>query len=89
MKLSMYIMASEPISKVYFINPSHKPMCLYVYPRLLLGNGSVKMLQRQWIHIQQQKNYWTRPFLCSPCHIDGKYAISSSQNFLFAYSNYI
>jgi hypothetical protein len=31
-KLGMYIMAPEPISKAYFINPSHHSVCLYVYP---------------------------------------------------------
>jgi hypothetical protein len=27
----MYIKASEPISAVYFINPSHQSVCLYMY----------------------------------------------------------
>jgi hypothetical protein len=27
----MYIMAPEPISTAYFINPSHQSVCLYVY----------------------------------------------------------
>jgi hypothetical protein len=31
MKLSMYIIAPEPISTVYFINPSHQSVCLYTY----------------------------------------------------------
>jgi hypothetical protein len=31
MKLGMYIMAPEHISMVYFINPSHQTVCLYVY----------------------------------------------------------
>jgi hypothetical protein len=30
MKL-VYIMAPEPISTEYFINPSHQSVCLYVY----------------------------------------------------------
>jgi hypothetical protein len=42
MKLGVYIIASEPISTAYFINPSHQSVCLYVYsPLSLLGNGSV------------------------------------------------
>jgi hypothetical protein len=42
MKLGMYIMAPEPISSAYFINPSHQSVCLYVYPPLsLLDNSSV------------------------------------------------
>jgi hypothetical protein len=32
MKLGLYIMALEPISTAYFINPSHQSVCLYVYP---------------------------------------------------------
>jgi hypothetical protein len=32
MKLSMYIMAPEPISKAFLINPSYHFMCLHVYP---------------------------------------------------------
>jgi hypothetical protein len=31
MEFGMYIMAYEPISKTYFINPSHQSVCLYVY----------------------------------------------------------
>jgi hypothetical protein len=30
----MNIMAPEPISTVYFINPSHQSVCLYVYPSI-------------------------------------------------------
>jgi hypothetical protein len=50
MKPGMYIMASEPISTAYFINPSHQSVYVYVYPLSLLGNGSVKTLSRQWTH---------------------------------------
>jgi hypothetical protein len=39
----IYKMAPEPISKAYFINPSHQSVCLYVYPLLLLNNGSLKI----------------------------------------------
>jgi hypothetical protein len=35
LKLGMYIMAPEPISTAYFINPSHQSFCLYVYPPLV------------------------------------------------------
>jgi hypothetical protein len=31
MQLGMYIMAPEPISTAYFINPCHQSVCLYVY----------------------------------------------------------
>jgi hypothetical protein len=43
MKLGMFIIAPEPISTVYFINPSFKSLCLYAYPliagRQLLGKN--------------------------------------------------
>jgi hypothetical protein len=44
MKLGMYIMATEPISEAYFINPSHRSVCLYVYPSY---RCSVKMFPLQ------------------------------------------
>jgi hypothetical protein len=31
MKLGMYTMVPEPISTAYFISPSHRPVCPYVY----------------------------------------------------------
>jgi hypothetical protein len=31
MKAAMYIMAPEPISTAYYINPSHQSVCLYMY----------------------------------------------------------
>jgi hypothetical protein len=34
MNLGMYIMASEPISKAYFINPSHQSVCAHAYPSI-------------------------------------------------------
>jgi hypothetical protein len=57
-------------------------MCIHIS---LLGNGSVKTLPRQRIHTQQENNCWTSRFLCGPCRINGKQAISSSQN-LFSHT---
>jgi hypothetical protein len=37
MKLGMFIIASDPISTAYFINPSHPSVCLYVYPLIIAG----------------------------------------------------
>jgi hypothetical protein len=34
-KLGVYIMASEPISAAYFINPSRQSLWLYVYPSII------------------------------------------------------
>jgi hypothetical protein len=49
-KLGIYIMANEPISVAYLIYPSHPPVCLYVYPLSLIGNGSADTLSGQRIH---------------------------------------
>jgi hypothetical protein len=35
MKLGTHIMATEPISTAYFINPSNLSVCLYVYPLIV------------------------------------------------------
>jgi hypothetical protein len=40
MELTMYIMATEPISAAYFINLSHQSVYLYVYPPIVA---------RQWL----------------------------------------
>jgi hypothetical protein len=49
-----YIMTPEHISTVYFINPSHESVCLYVYLLSLLGNGSVKTLPRRRMHTNKK-----------------------------------
>jgi hypothetical protein len=60
----MCVMATEPISMAYFINPSHQSVCLYVYSsyrcyatdllsvsiHLVPRNGSLNTFQRQLIH---------------------------------------
>jgi hypothetical protein len=58
----MYIMAHEPLSTAYFINPFHQSACLYVYHRvLLLGNGSVDMFPWQRIHASTEE-LWEASF---------------------------
>jgi hypothetical protein len=52
MKLGTYIMAPKPISVAYFIISFHRSVCIWI-PLSLLGNGSVKTLPRQRIHMQQ------------------------------------
>jgi hypothetical protein len=51
---------------------------LYI-PLSLLGNGAVNTFPRQ------KKNNWRLCFLCDPCRMNGKQAISSYQNFLLHY----
>jgi hypothetical protein len=42
-KHSMYIMAPDPLSTAYFINPSHHSVCLYVYPSYLCKQRLAKV----------------------------------------------
>lgn len=70
-KLGFCTMAPDPISKAYFTNTSHQSLCLYI----LLGKGSVKILQRQ------QKNCWTW-FSLRSVSCQGKQEINSSPEFL-------
>jgi hypothetical protein len=81
MKLGMYIMAPEPISTVYFINPSHQSVCLFVYPRIAAGQRLGKnppIVDRQRLgkkvtvgtntHVSIEE-FWTRRYTWGPCHI--------------------
>jgi hypothetical protein len=42
MKTGTHVKTPKPIYYIYFINPSHRSACLYVYHLPLLSNGSVK-----------------------------------------------
>jgi hypothetical protein len=64
MKLGMYIMAPEPIATAYFINSPPSvcvSVCVYAPHRCW-----VNTFPWQW-YIKQQKNCWTRRFLCGSC----------------------
>jgi hypothetical protein len=64
MGLGMYVVATEPISRSYFANPSRKSVCLYLYHAYhckatalinesllsVLGIGSANTFPRQRIH---------------------------------------
>jgi hypothetical protein len=50
-----------------------------VYPIIVAKKGRGKIVVAARIHTQQQKNYCTRRFLCSPCRIKGKQAIGSQK----------
>jgi hypothetical protein len=80
MKLGTYIMASEPISMTYFINPSHQSMCLYVYSPIVARQWLGKLLKRQRTHTWKN-NFWRCWFLYGPCHIKRQLTIISSQNY--------
>jgi hypothetical protein len=71
-KLGMYIMAPEPISTVYFINPSHQSVSPYVYPSFLARQRLYETLPRHLTHTRQWKNCSTPRFLCSQWYMRWK-----------------
>lgn len=86
-ELGKYVTAPESISTAYFINTSDQSVCPYVYPPIAASQRIGKTLLRQRIHSQQLKNYWTRLFLCGPCLIKEKSAVSFPQNVLLLGQN--
>jgi hypothetical protein len=90
MKLYMYIVAAETISAAYFINPSHRSVCVCVSLLSLLGKGSIKCMPLSLLgnasvntFPRQRRINWRSRFLLGPCRIKGRYAITFSKNFLF------
>jgi hypothetical protein len=69
MKIGMYITAPDPISTVYFINPSHMSVCMSVYPPILLDNSLVKTLPRRRINMKNRIILGSY-FLCDACSIN-------------------
>jgi hypothetical protein len=64
------------------LSPSQSLQSVCVYKRILLsllGNGSVKTLSRQWIHVHQ--NCWTRRFLWGRCRIKQSRRLVLPRNF--------
>jgi hypothetical protein len=52
----------------YSTAPQHG-IYVYVYPLIIARQRLGKNVTEATDHTQQQKKYWTRRFLCSPCHI--------------------
>jgi hypothetical protein len=69
-----HLMVTEPISAAYFINPSRQFLSLYVYHLIVIRERLGIKGIRQMIHIQQQKNFGKRHFLCGPCRMKEKYS---------------
>jgi hypothetical protein len=82
----MHIMVPEPISTAYFINPSHQPACLHVYPASFARQRLGKNVTAATNTHARMEECWTRRFVCYPCRIKGKQRMSSSQNFLLRIS---
>jgi hypothetical protein len=56
MKLGMYIMAREPVSTTYFLNPPISLCSICASLLSLLGKSLVATLPRQRIHTNDKKN---------------------------------
>jgi hypothetical protein len=91
----MWVKTPERISVTFFINPSHQSVCLYVYPYILLGNGTVnnppivarhrlykKVAAVPYAHAAIEDLLDVSISIQSSAYL-GKYTINSSQNFLF------
>jgi hypothetical protein len=82
MNLGMYIMASESISATYFINLAHQSVRLQLHPPVVDSQLVENITTATNTHATIEE-LLDACFLCGPCHIKGKKAFSSSQNFLF------
>jgi hypothetical protein len=81
-KLDIYVMATEPISTSYFINPSHSPVSICVSPivaRQRLGKD-VTAATNTHATIEEMLD---ASFSTRSVSYQRKYVIGSSQNFLF------
>jgi hypothetical protein len=82
-KLGMYIMANEPISTAFLISSFHQSVCLYVnlltVPTQRIGKD-VTTATKTHATIEE---FLDASFSIRSCRINGKQAISFSQNFLF------
>jgi hypothetical protein len=58
MKLGTCIMAIEPISRAYFVSPSHRSVCLYVSP-IVASFKIRKLRQKSWTIIPSSR-MWRR-----------------------------
>jgi hypothetical protein len=81
MKLGMYIMAPEPISTAYFINPSHQSVCLYVYPLIVARQRLGKNITAETNTQVTIEELLDASFSIWPVSYQGKEAISYSLNF--------
>jgi hypothetical protein len=70
MKFGKYIMAPEPISTAYFMNPSNQSVCLYVYPPIVARQ---RLQTRSCGNKYKQYKNGCRPrFLYCPCCVKRK-----------------
>jgi hypothetical protein len=84
-QLGMYIVAPEPISTAHFINPSHQSVCLYVYLPTVAWQRLDKIFSASMNKQATLKELLNTSFCARSMQYEGKYGISSSQNF-FLYS---
>lgn len=77
-----YVMAPEPISTAYFIEPISPCVYICIPLSLIIISSATNVTAVTSTHASIAF-FWTRRFLCGLHRIKGKYAIISSQNFLF------
>jgi hypothetical protein len=72
LNLFLWNLASEPISKEYFINPSRQSVRLYLYPSIVARQRLSKNVNAATNTHATIKELFDASFLCGPCHIKGK-----------------
>jgi hypothetical protein len=71
-KLGMYIMASEPISTAYFINPPPISLCFFTcFPHIVARQRLGKKVTAA-TNTHATIELMDASFLCGPCCIKGK-----------------
>jgi hypothetical protein len=83
MKLGMYIMAHEPRSTAYIINPSHQSVCLYVYPPLVPREGLGENVTTVKNTHETTEEMLNAPFSTRSVSYQRKVGDYSSQNVLY------
>jgi hypothetical protein len=82
MKFEMYIMAPEPISMIYFINPSHQSVCLHLHsPTVVMQRLGKNVTAATNTHAVEELLDASFPVMS--CRMTGKQVISFSLNLLF------
>jgi hypothetical protein len=83
MKPDIYIMAPEPISTAYFINPSHLSVCVYMYLHIVGRQGVGKNVTTVMNIRATIDKLFDAKFPKRSVSYQKELASSSSQNFLF------
>jgi hypothetical protein len=83
MKLGMYIMAPEPISKAPFMNPSHQPVSICASPPIVARQRIGKHVPRQRIHATIEELLDASFSIRSVCRIKGEILVLHASHAAF------